>query len=140
MTMLILDMREELNALKKALDRAIKHVKGLEGVKHGQDSNVVFGKKEIPYAEEFLSFENIDSWNTFVELVNGHAMISEYFKRSIQNDFDVVKGELVKTSLNEKQNRNIFTLRFFADGSVRHYVFSNIRIKDDVETKALFQL
>lgn len=85
-----------------------------------------------------MSFENIDSWNTFVELVNGHAMISEYFKRSVQNDFDVVKGELVKTSLNEKQNRNISTLRFFADGSVRHYVFSNIRIKDDVETKALF--
>ena len=43
--------------------------------------------------------------------------------------FDVVKGELVKTSL---------TFRFFADGSVRHYIFSNIRIKDDVETKALF--
>lgn len=32
--MLILDMREELNALKKALDQMIKHVKGLEGVKH----------------------------------------------------------------------------------------------------------
>lgn len=65
-------------------------------------------------------------------------MISEYFKRSIQNDFDVVKGELVKTGLNEIQNRNIFTFRFFADGFVRHYIFSNLRIKDEVETKALF--
>lgn len=138
MTMLILDMREDLNALKKALDRMIKHVKGLEGVKHEQDATVTFGRKEIPYTEEFLSFENIDSWNTLVELVQGHSLISEYFKRSIQNDFDVVKGELVKTGLNEIQNRNIFTLRFFADGSVRHYIFSNLRIKDEVETKALF--
>lgn len=45
MTMLILDMREELNALKKALDRTIKHVKGLEGVKHEQNNKVVFDKK-----------------------------------------------------------------------------------------------
>lgn len=138
MTMLILDMREDLNALKKALDRMIKHVKGLEGVKHEQDATVTFGRKEIPYTEEFLSFENIDSWNTLVEIVKNHQLISEYFKRSIQNDFDVVKGELVKTSLTEKKNRNIFTFRFFADGSVRHYVFSNLHIKDDVETKALF--
>nr|DAQ61148.1 MAG TPA: hypothetical protein [Caudoviricetes sp.] len=138
MTMLILDMREELNALKKALDRMIKHVKGLEGVKHEQDASVTFGRKEIPYTEEFLSFENVQSWNTLVEIVQNHQLISEYFKRSIQNDFDVVKGELVKTSLTEKQNRNIFTFRFFADGSVRHYIFSNLRIKDDVETKTLF--
>ena len=138
MTMLILDMREELNALKKALDRMIKHVKGLEGVKHEQDASVTFGRKQIPYTEEFLSFENVQSWNTLVDLVQNHQLISEYFNRSIQNDFDVVKGELVKTSLTEKQNRNIFTFRFFADGSVRHYIFSNIRIKDDVETKALF--
>ena len=138
MTMLILDMREELNALKKALDRMIKHVKGLEGVKHEQDASVTFGRKQIPYTEEFLSFENVQSWNTLVDLVQGHSLISEYFNRSIQNDFDVVKGELVKTSLTEKQNRNIFTFRFFADGSVRHYIFSNLRIKDDVETKALF--
>ena len=138
MTMLILDMREELNALKKALDRMIKHVKGLEGVKHEQDASVTFGRKQIPYTEEFLSFESIDAWNTLVDLVQNHQLISEYFNRSIQNDFDVVKGELVKTSLTEKQNRNIFTFRFFADGSVRHYIFSNIRIKDDVETKALF--
>ena len=138
MTILILDMHEELSALKKALNRAIKHVRGLEGVKHDQSNKVVFGKKEIPYVEEFLSFENTDSWNTLVEWVQGHSMISEYFKRSVQNDFDVVKGELVKTSLNEKQNRLIFTLRFFADGSVRHYIFSNMRIKEDVETKALF--
>lgn len=138
MTMLILDMREELNALKKALDRMIKHVKGLEGVKHEQDASATFGRKQIPYTEEFLSFENVQSWNTLVDLVQNHQLISEYFKRSIQNDFDVVKGELVKTSLTEKQNRNIFTFRFFADGSVRHYIFSNIRIKDDVETKALF--
>lgn len=138
MTMLILDMREDLNALKKALDRMIKHVKGLEGVKHEQDASVTFGRKQIPYTEEFLSFENVQSWNTLVDLVQNHQLISEYFNRSIQNDFDVVKGELVKTSLTEKQNRNIFTFRFFADGSVRHYIFSNIRIKDDVETKALF--
>ena len=138
MTMLILDMREELNALKKALDRMIKHVKGLEGVKHEQDASVTFGRKQIPYTEEFLSFENVQSWNTLVDLVQNHQLISEYFNRSIQNDFDVVKGELVKTSLAEKQNRNIFTFRFFADGSVRHYIFSNLRIKDDVETKALF--
>lgn len=138
MTMLILDMREELNALKKALDRMIKHVKGLEGVKHEQDASVTFGRKQIPYTEEFLSFENVQSWNTLVDLVQNHQLISEYFNRSIQNDFDVVKGELVKTGLNEKQNRNIFTFRFFADGSVRHYIFSNLRIKDDVETKALF--
>ena len=138
MTMLILDMREELNALKKALDRMIKHVKGLEGVKHEQDASVTFGRKQIPYTEEFLSFENVQSWNTLVDLVQNHQLISEYFNRSIQNDFDVVKGELVKTSLTEKQNRNIFTFRFFADGSVRHYIFSNIRIKDEVETKALF--
>ena len=138
MTMLILDMREELNALKKALDRMIKYVKGLEGVKHEQDATVTFGRKEIPYTEEFLSFENIEAWNTLVELVQSHSMISEYFKRSVQNDFDVVKGELVKTGLNEIQNRNIFTFRFFADGSVRHYIFSNLRIKDEVETKALF--
>lgn len=138
MTMLILDMREELNALKKALDRMIKHVKGLEGVKHEQDASVTFGRKQIPYTEEFLSFENVQSWNTLVDLVQNHQLISEYFIRSIQNDFDVVKGELVKTSLTDKQNRNIFTFRFFADGSVRHYIFSNIRIKDDVETKALF--
>lgn len=138
MTMLILDMREELNALKKALDRMIKHVKGLEGVKHEQDASVTFGRKQIPYTEEFLSFENVQSWNTLVDLVQNHQLISEYFNRSIQNDFDVVKGELVKTSLTDKQNRNIFTFRFFADGSVRHYIFSNIRIKDDVETKALF--
>ena len=138
MTMLILDMREELNALKKALDRMIKHVKGLECVKHEQDATVTFGRKEIPYTEEFLSFESIEAWNTLVGLVQGHSMISEYFKRSIQNDFDVVKGELVKTGLNEKQNRLIFTLRFFAEGSVRHYIFSNLRIKDGVETKALF--
>lgn len=138
MTMLILDMREELNALKKALDRMIKHVKGLGGVKHEQDASVTFGRKQIPYTEEFLSFENVQSWNTLVDLVQNHQLISEYFNRSIQNDFDVVKGELVKTSLTEKQNRNIFTFRFFADGSVRHYIFSNIRIKDDVETKALF--
>lgn len=138
MTMLILDMREELNALKKALDRMIKHVKGLKGVKHEQDATVTFGRKEIPYTEEFLSFENIEAWNTLVELVQSHSMISEYFKRSVQNDFDVVKGELVKTGLNEIQNRNIFTFRFFADGSVRHYIFSNLRIKDEVETKALF--
>lgn len=71
-------------------------------------------------------------------MVQNHQLISEYFNRSIQNDFDVVKGELVKTSLTDKQNRNIFTFRFFADGSVRHYIFSNIRIKGDVETKALF--
>lgn len=138
MTMLILDMREELNALKKALDRMIKHVKGLEGVKHEQDASVTFGRKQIPYTEEFLSFENVQSWNTLVDLVQNHQLISEYFNRSIQNDFDVVKGELVKTSLTDKQNRNIFTFRFFADGSVRHYIFSNLRIKDDVETKALF--
>lgn len=138
MTMLILDMREELNALKKALDRMIKHVKGLEGVKHEQDASVTFGRRQIPYTEEFLSFENVQSWNTLVDLVQNHQLISEYFNRSIQNDFDVVKGELVKTSLTDKQNRNIFTFRFFADGSVRHYIFSNIRIKDDVETKALF--
>lgn len=138
MTMLILDMREDLNALKKALDRMIKHVKGLEGVKHEQDASVTFGRRQIPYTEEFLSFENVQSWNTLVDLVQNHQLISEYFKRSIQNDFDVVKGELVKTSLTDKQNRNIFTFRFFADGSVRHYIFSNIRIKDDVETKALF--
>nr|DAR02707.1 MAG TPA: hypothetical protein [Caudoviricetes sp.] len=138
MTMLILDMREELNALKKTLDRMIKHVKGLEGVKHEQDASVTFGRKQIPYTEEFLSFENVQSWNTLVDLVQNHQLISEYFNRSIQNDFDVVKGELVKTSLTDKQNRNIFTFRFFADGSVRHYIFSNIRIKDDVETKALF--
>lgn len=138
MTMLILDMREELNALKKALDRMIKHVKGLEGVKHEQDASVTFGRKQIPYTEEFLSFENVRSWNTLVDLVQNHQLISEYFNRSIQNDFDVVKGELVKTSLTEKQNRNIFTFSFFADGSVRHYIFSNLRIKDDVETKALF--
>lgn len=136
--MLILDMREELNALKKALDRMIKHVKGLEGVKHEQDASVTFGRRQIPYTEEFLSFENVQSWNTLVDLVQNHQLISEYFNRSIQNDFDVVKGELVKTSLTDKQNRNIFTFRFFADGSVRHYIFSNIRIKDDVETKALF--
>lgn len=138
MAVLILDMREELNALKKALDRTIKHVKGLEGVKHEQNNKVLFGKKEIPHTEEFLSFESIGAWNTLVELVQGHSMISEYFKRSIQNDFDVVKGELVKTGLSENKNRNIFTFRFFADGSVRHYIFSNIRIKDEVETKALF--
>ncbi len=138
MTMLILDMREELNALKKALDRMIKHVKGLEGVKHEQDASVTFGRRQIPYTEEFLSFENVQSWNTLVDLVQNHQLISEYFNRSIQNDFDVVKGELVKTSLTDKQNRNIFTFRFFADGSVRHYIFSNLRIKDDVETKALF--
>lgn len=138
MTMLILDMREDLNALKKALDRMIKHVKGLEGVKHEQDASVTFGRKQIPYTEEFLSFENVQSWNTLVDLVQNHQLISEYFNRSIQNDFDVVKGELVKTSLTDKQNRNIFTFRFFADGSVRHYIFSNIRIKGDVETKALF--
>lgn len=138
MTMLILDMREELNALKKALDRMIKHVKGLEGVKHEQDATVTFGRKQIPYTEEFLSFENVQSWNTLVDLVQNHQLIFEYFNRSIQNDFDVVKGELVKTSLTEKQNRNIFTFRFFADESVRHYIFSNIRIKDEVETKALF--
>lgn len=138
MTTLILDMREELNALKKALDRTIKHVKGLEGVKHEQNNKVVFGKKEIPHTEEFLSFESIKAWNTLVELVQGHSMISEYFKRSVQNDFDVVKGELVKTGLSENKNRNIFTFRFFADGSVRHYIFSNMRIKDEVETKALF--
>ena len=138
MTMLILDMREELNALKKALDQMIKHVKGLEGVKHEQDASVTFGRKQIPYTEEFLSFENVQSWNTLVEWVQGHSLISEYFKRSVKNDFDVVKGELVKTGLNEIQNRNIFTFRFFADGSVRHYIFSNLRIKDDVETKALF--
>lgn len=138
MTMLILDMREDLNALKKALDRMIKHVKGLEGVKHEQDATVTFGRKEIPFTEELLSFESIEAWNTLVELVKGHSLISEYFKRSIQNDFDVVKGELVKTSLTDKQNRNIFTFRFFADGSVRHYIFSNLRIKDEIETKALF--
>lgn len=138
MTILILDMREELNALKKALARMIKHIKGLEGVKHEQYGTVTFGRKEIPFTEEFLSFESIEAWNTLVELVQGHSMISEYFKRSIQNDFDVVKGELVKTGLNEKQNRLIFTFRFFADGSVRHYIFSNMRIKDEVETKALF--
>lgn len=136
--MLILDMREELNALKKTLDRMIKHVKGLEGVKHEQDASVTFGRRQIPYTEEFLSFENVQSWNTLVDLVQNHQLISEYFNRSIQNDFDVVKGELVKTSLTDKQNRNIFTFRFFADGSVRHYIFSNIRIKGDVETKALF--
>lgn len=136
--MLILDMREELNALKKALDRMIKHVKGLEGVKHEQDASVTFGRRQIPYTEEFLSFENVQSWNTLVDLVQNHQLISEYFNRSIQNDFDVVKGELVKNSLTDKQNRNIFTFRFFADGSVRHYIFSNLRIKDDVETKALF--
>ena len=138
MTMLILDMREELNALKKALDRMIKHVKGLEGVKHEQDATVTFGRKEIPFTEEFLSFEKVEAWNTLVEWVQGHSIISEYFKRSVQNDFDVVKGELVKTSLNEMQNRLIFTLRFFAEGTVRHYIFSNLRIKDEVETKALF--
>lgn len=138
MTMLILDMREELNALKKALDRMIKHVKGLEGVKHEQDASVTFGRKQIPYTEEFLSFENVQSWNTLVDLVKNHQLISEYFNRSIQNDFDVVKGELVKTGLSENKNRNIFTLRFFAEGSVRHYIFSNLRIKDEVETKALF--
>lgn len=138
MAVLILDMREELNALKKALDRTIKHVKGLEGVKHEQNNKVVFDKKEIPHAEEFLSFESIEAWNTLVELVQGHSMISEYFKRSVQNDFDVVKGELVKTGLPENKNRNIFTFRFFADGSVRYYIFSNMRIKDEVETKALF--
>lgn len=136
--MLILDMREELNALKKTLDRMIKHVKGLEGVKHEQDASVTFGRRQIPYTEEFLSFENVQSWNTLVDLVQNHQLISEYFNRSIQNDFDVVKGELVKTSLTDKQNRNVFTFRFFADGSVRHYIFSNIRIKGDVETKALF--
>lgn len=138
MAVLILDMREELNALKKALDRTIKHIKGLEGVKHEQNNKVVFGKKEIPHTEEFLSFESIEAWNTLVELVQGHSMISEYFKRSVQNDFDVVKGELVKTGLSENKNRNIFTFRFFADGSVRHYIFSNMRIKYEVETKALF--
>lgn len=138
MTMLILDMREELNALKKALDRLIKHVKGLEGVKHEQDASVTFGRKQIPYTEEFLSFENIDSWNTLVELVQNHQLISEYFNRSIQNDFDVVKGDLVETGFSDIQNRLIFTLRFFAEGSVRHYIFSNMRIKDEVETKALF--
>lgn len=136
--MLILDMREELNALKKALDRMIKHIKGLEGVKHEQDASVTFGRRQIPYTEEFLSFENVQSWNTLVDLVQNHQLISEYFNRSIQNDFDVVKGELVKTSLTDKQNRNVFTFRFFADGSVRHYIFSNLRIKDEVETKALF--
>lgn len=94
--------------------------------------------EEIPFTEEFLSFENVQSWNTLVEWVQNHQLISEYFKRSVQNDFDVVKGGLVKTGLNEIQNRNIFTLRFFADGSVRHYIFSNLRIKDEVETKALF--
>ena len=138
MTMLILDMREELNALKKALDRMIKHVKGLEGVKHEQDASVTFGRRQIPYTEEFLSFENVESWNTLVDAVKNHSLISEYFNRSIQNDFDVVKGELVKTGLADKQNRNIFTFRFFAEGSVRHYIFSNLRIKEDVETKALF--
>lgn len=138
MTTLILDMREELNALKKALDRMIKHVKGLEGVKHEQYAAVAFNKKDIPHTEEFLSFESIEAWNTLVELIQGHSMISEYFKRSIQNDFDVVKGELVETGLSENKNRNIFTFRFFADGSVRHYIFSNMRIKGEVETRALF--
>lgn len=138
MTMLILDMREELNALKKALDRMIKHVKGLEGVKHEQDATVTFGRKEIPFTEEFLSFETIEAWNTLVEWVQGHSMISEYFKRSVQNDFDVVKGNLVETGFSDIQNRLIFTFRFFAEGTVRHYIFSNMRIKDEVETKALF--
>lgn len=138
MVVSILDMREELNALKKALDKVNRYVKQLEGVKHEHHNSIEINKKEIPYTEEFLSFENSDSWNMLVELIQDHPLISEYFKRSIQNDFDVIKGELIKTGLTEEKNRDIFTLRFFADGSVRHYIFSNVRIAGNVETRTLF--